>query len=225
MSPAPLRLVFDVQGELLQAARDCEADVFFAQFGNTADQLAQNYEKYEADTHFLAVVDEDDRVLAVSRLVFPGPGGFPTLDDIAGPPWNADPFQCCESAGIDLERTLDAATIAVRNGLRKQGFAASHALLYGIYAAMWANGLPWKLCINDAVPNQLLLALGLVYPTLPGTSVMPYYGSAASTPMYAYLPELMANQQRLAPLAHQAIGEGVGLNGVEVPAKAEFRLR
>jgi hypothetical protein len=225
VSDPPLRLQFDVQGELLEAARECEAEVFSARFGYTAEELTESYARYDAQTHFLVVTDHADRVLAASRLVFPGPGGLPTMDDVAAPPWSVDPFQVAELAGLDLDRTLDGATFAVRDGLRRQGYAASHVLLHGMFAAMLANRLPSLLCIIDAVPNEMLRALGLIFTTLPGTSTQPYYASPASTPMYAHLTDLLAGQQRLAPQAHRAIGEGIGLAGVVVPPVHKFRLR
>src|SRR4029453_7143857 len=39
----PLRLLFDVQGELLESARECEAEVFLRWYGNTREQLAEEY--------------------------------------------------------------------------------------------------------------------------------------------------------------------------------------
>lgn len=224
MSQAPLRLLFDVQGEIREAAKECEADVFYAHFGNTAQDLADAYRKYESSTHFMAVADQDGQVLAAARLIFPGPAGLKTFDDVAEEPWRIDPLRAAEQAGLELNRTMDGTTFAVRDGLRRHGFAASHALLYGMFAGMAANGISSLVAMVDSVVIGLLRDLGLIFETIPGTSSQPYFGSAATTPMYAHLAALMATQQRLAPGAYQAIGQGIGLAGVEVPGKHEFGI-
>ena len=226
MSPAPLRLVFDVRGELLEAARQCEAEVFLARFGNTAQQLDDAYGKYEPDTHFQAVLDRTGRVVAASRLVFPGPNGLPTMDGVAAPPWNFDPIQAAEAtaaAGLDLDRTMDISTFAVRDGLHKLSFGASYGIMYGLFAAMAANQVASVLAIIDAVPIQLLRDVGVIFHPIPGSTGRPFFGSPDSTPMYGHLDEVLATQQRLAPRAYQALGHGIGLN-VEVPPVAGFRL-
>jgi hypothetical protein len=224
VSLAPLRLLFDVQGEIKEAAKECEAEVFYAHFGNTAQDLADAYGKYESSTHFMAVVDPTGQVLGAARLIFPGPVGLKTLDDVAEQPWGIDPRRAAEQAGLDLARTMDGTTFAVRDGLRRQGFAISHALLYGMFAGMAANRIRSLVAMVDSVVIGLLRELGLIFETIPGTTSQPYFGSAATTPMYAHLAALMATQQQLAPSAHRAIGQGIGLAGVEVPSKDELRI-
>ena len=102
MSEAPLRLLFDVQGEVREAARECEADVFSTRFGNTAQDLADAYGKYESTTHFMAVTDQPGRVVGAARLIFPGPAGLKSFDDVAGEPWRVDLRQAAAEAGLDL---------------------------------------------------------------------------------------------------------------------------
>ena len=224
MTDRPLRLFFDVQGEMLEAARDCEAEVFADRFGNTAAELDEAYGPYEAHTHFVAVVDPDGTVAAVMRLIFPGPAGLKTLDDLARPPWSVDPAAAARQAGLDLESTLDVATMAVRNGMRRQGFAASHALAYGLFGAMRVNGIRSMVAMIDAVPYELLRGIGLMFPAIPGTVSRPYFGSPATTPIYAQLEPLLDTQARLAPVAHRAIRHGIGLTGVQVPEPEALRL-
>jgi hypothetical protein len=224
VSEAPLRLLFDVQGEIREAAKECEADVFFARFGNTAQDLAEAYGKYESTTHFMAVTDQTRRVMGAARLIFPGPAGLKTLDDVAEDPWRVDPRRAAAEAGLDLSRTMDGTTFAVRDGLRRQGFAVSHALLYGMFGGMEANGVSSLVAMIDSVVIEMLRKLGLIFETIPGTGSRPYFGSAATTPMYAHLDQLMSTQKRLAPLAHRAIGEGIGLAGVDVPPMDDLRI-
>jgi S-adenosylmethionine decarboxylase len=42
-----LRLVFDPSGDVLQAARACEADIFYQAYGNSPQLLAEEYAAYE----------------------------------------------------------------------------------------------------------------------------------------------------------------------------------
>jgi hypothetical protein len=220
----PLRLFFDVQGELLDAARECEAEVFRDRFGNTAAELEEAYGPYRAHTHFLAVVDAAGAVAAVMRLIWPGPAGLKTLDDLARPPWGLDPARAARRAGLEPESTLDVATLAVRNGMRRRGFDASHALAYGLFGAMRMNGIRSMVAMIDAVPYELLRGIGLRFPAIPGAVTRPYFGSPATTPIYGQLEPLLAAQARLAPVAHRAIRHGVGLSGVQVPEPEELRL-
>jgi hypothetical protein len=222
--PAPVRLVFDAQGPLREAARACEAEVFSAWFGNTAGELAEAYGKYEDSTHWLVIADADDRVLAVSRLIWPGPAGWKTIDDLACPPWEIDSRRAARQAGLDLDRTLDVTTMAVRRGVHRLGFDASHAMAYGLFGAMRMNGIESMVALLDAVPLELLRGIGLNFTPIPGTAAGPYFGSAATTPVYARMDSLLAAQERLAPAAHQAIRHGIGLAGVELPAPEALRL-
>ncbi len=59
---ALLNLHFDVRGDLLEAARQCEEDVFLEAFGNTRTQLDEEYGPYNDQSVFIAVSDENGDV-------------------------------------------------------------------------------------------------------------------------------------------------------------------
>jgi hypothetical protein len=119
---------------------------------------------------------------------------------------------------------MDGTTFAVREGVRRRGYAASHALLYGMFGGMEMNGIQSIVTMLDALAISILTDLGLNFQTIPGTSTQPYFGSEATTPSYAHLPALLSAQQELAPRWYQSIGLGIGLAGVEVPPKHELKL-
>jgi hypothetical protein len=230
VTQAPLRLQFDVKGELREAAKECEAELFAARFGKTARklgnarELGHAYERYESASRFSIVTDESGQVIAASRLIFPGPAGLKALHDIAVEPWKVNPKQATGTAGLDPAQTVDATSFAVRDGLGAQGVEASYALLYGLFGALEVNGIPSMVAVIDDPVRRMLRTLGLIFHRLPGTSPQPYFGSAASEPVYAHLSYLMTTQRALAPREHLAIARGIGLVGVDVPPPHELRL-
>ena len=64
-----LAMRFQVEGALLASALECEAEVFLRWFGNTAEQLADEYGPYEDSTVFLVVADRQDEVIGTVRLL------------------------------------------------------------------------------------------------------------------------------------------------------------
>lgn len=123
------RLHFDPQGAVLASARECEAEVFLRWYGNTREQLAQEYSRYDAHSTFLALADPDGQVLAAARLISPGPAGLKTLDDISSAPWGVDGRRVAHAARMDLNTTWDVATIGVRRGAaRRRGGIRPRAL-------------------------------------------------------------------------------------------------
>src|SRR6476646_7922731 len=106
-------LHFDPEGDVLDAARDCEASVFLQQYGNTAQQWAEEYGPYDPSSAFIAITDAQGDAVAAMRLILPGPLGLKTLADVARPPWNLDGARVARAAGMITTRTWDVATLAV----------------------------------------------------------------------------------------------------------------
>ena len=98
------RLHVNPTGDLLAAARECEADVFLHWYGNTREQLADEYGPYEDRSVYLVVSDADDDVVATMRLIAPGgEAGLKAINDLSGPPWKVDGTRAALSAGLDLD--------------------------------------------------------------------------------------------------------------------------
>jgi hypothetical protein len=220
-----LRLVFDPTGDVLSAARECELHVFARTYGNTVRELQVEYGPYENETVFLAVVDANDDVLAVCRLIVPGPAGLKSLKDAGRPPWCVDGVRAARAARIDLSRTWDVATIGVRSDRGAARLLTAAALYHGIVLAARANRVRSVVMIMDERARRLLTAIGVRTSALPGTRAAPYLGSPASTPLYLHLAEMLDNQRRTNPEGYRLIGQGIGLDGVSVPEPAAFRLR
>ncbi len=223
-SPGLCRLHFAPEGELLASAKECEAQVFLHWFGNTRQQLAQEYLPYDGASTFLALADSKGEVLAAARLIPPGASGLKTLDDVSQPPWGVDGPRAARAAKLDLDSTWDVATIGVRGGVRGPGVHHALALYHGLVLAGRANQVSGFVAIMDEKVRTLLGAIGLEFHPLPGTAAGPYLGSAASTPVYAEFDRLLDNQRVVAPEAHRLVTLGIGLDGVSVPALDHFRL-
>lgn len=220
---APLTLHFDVTGDLLQGARDCEAEVFLRWYGNTREQLAQEYGAYEDSSAFLCVADEHGEVLAAARLLAPGGrAGLKTLTDVARAPWHVDGARAARAAGAELDTTWDVATLGVRRQVRDAA-RLSLALYHGVVNVCQANGMSGFVAVLDDRVRRLLDSVGIVTRTLPGTSTAPYLGSPRSTPVYVLRSFLFDQQRRDFPDAYRLVTLGQGLDGIAVPGLEQFR--
>ena len=229
-----LQLVSD--GDLLTSALECEAEVFLRWYGNTEEQLAEEYGPYSDRSVFVAVADERGTVQATARLLTPagaergsatGPAGPPalkTLVDVGRPPWSVDPVRAAAAAGLDPATTWEIATISVRQPTGPSGLRLSLALYHGLIAVSRANGMSAFVAVLDERVRRLLGTVGLATRTLPGTRPAPYLGSARSTPVYAHCAAVLDHQRRRFPDAYRLVTLGVGLDGVVVPALEEFTL-
>jgi hypothetical protein len=217
VNTTPLRLVLDPVDSDLEAALACEAEVFLATYGNTAEEFEREYGPYADDTGFMTVLDESGLALATTRFIAPGPRGLKSLNDIAREPWGNDGVRSARAVGLDPARTWDIATIAVRR-VQGRNPLCSAALYHGIVTAAQANGIESVVMIMDARARRLLSASGLHPSLLPGTGEGEYLGSARSTPLWANLDRLFDQQRRTDPDAYRLIYQGIGLDGITLPS-------
>ena len=75
--------------------------------------------------------------------------------------------------------------------------------------------------IDERVRSTLRL-VGLPTVPLPGARPLPFCGSAASTPVWGNCADMLTQQRRENPEAHQLIRQGVGLTDVELPGLEAF---
>ncbi len=223
--PQQLRLCFDVQDDLLAAARGCEVDVFDSAYGNTPEQLAQEYGPYDDASVFIALADDGGRVFAACRVITWSDLGLKTLVDLGREPWRLDGMRSAHAAGIDPTTTWDIATLGVRSELGRTGVMAAAALYHGLVAGGRANGVTTMITIVDERVRTLLHSVGLATHVLPGATTAEYLGSPRSTPSYAHLAAVIDNQRRRTPEAYRMITQGVGLAGVRLPGPDEFVLK
>jgi hypothetical protein len=215
---------FDARGEMLESARQCEAEVFHRWFGNTRTELDEEYGAYEADSIFLVLADAADEVVAAVRLIAPGPSGFKTLDDLARAPWQVDGARSAAAAGLDLSSTWEVGTLCVRAGV-PSSTKLSLALYHGLMTVAQVNGMSAFIAILDERVRRLLSSVGITTRPLPGVRTAPYLGSAQSTPVYSPFAAMLDAQRRDLPDAYRLVTLGVGLDGIVVPDRGTFRRR
>lgn len=221
----PLTMHVAVEGELLAAALECEAAAFLHHYGNTAEQLAEEYGPYEEHSTFLALADRDGDVVAATRIIRPNTApGLKALVDAGNPPWSADPAASAAAAGLDPRFTWEVATIGVRPDAATSAAPLALALYHGILCVCRANAPSSFVAILDERARRILRSVALVMHPLPGTGPASYLGSAASTPMYVHAAQLMDHQRRTSPDAYRLLTLGVGLDDVVVPPLETFRF-
>lgn len=224
MVSEPLALHFDPDGDLLEAARSCEADVFLRWFGNTREQLDDEYAAYDHASVFIALARADDDVIGACRLIVPSPAGLKTLNDVAREPWCLDGERSARAAGVDPGNTWDVATLGVRAGLGGAGMLAAAALYHGLIVASRVNKVQSIVIMIDEQVRTLLTSIAMFTHALPGASSAPYLGSPATTPVYGNCAQMLDTQRRENPDAHRLIAQGVGLDGVTSINEADFVL-
>jgi hypothetical protein len=220
----PLRLVFAPGGAALEAALDCEADVFEQRFGESREHLHGSLAAHEDTSVFLAVLDRSGTAVAASRLVTPGPRRHKTLDYLAAEPWGIDPDEAVQLTGVQLGRTYDVATLTVRPRSVGEGALWTAALCHGMFQIAKANGVSHTIALLDEAARQRLASVGIIYHAFPGARAQAFDGSPATTPVYASMPDMFARQRREFPEAYQLINKGLGLRDVHLPPLDHFRL-
>jgi hypothetical protein len=216
-------LHFDPVGEILDAARACEADVFLAEYGNTRAQWTEEYGPYDDASTFLAITDRTGRAVAMMRLIMPSVIGLKSLHDTARRPWSVDGLRAARAAGMTIAETWDVATLAIRPDVRPRGLLSA-ALYHGLFRATRANGARWIVMIMDVRARRLLNAACIETQSLPGTRPGPYLGSSSSVPLWGDMTLMADRQRQVNPDAHRLINLGIGLDGITVPPAAQFVL-
>jgi hypothetical protein len=217
-------LHFDATGDVLDAARACETSVFLEQYGNTTSQWEEEYGPYDNTSAFIAVTEPGGDAVATMRLILPSVVGLKTLVDVGRPPWSIDGNRSARAAAMSVDSTWDVATLAIRKGAARSSMLSA-ALYHGLLLATRANAARWIVMIMDVRARRLLNMVGLRTHVLPGTTLAPYLGSAASVPLWAEVAPMVDNQRRTNPDAYRLVSLGVGLDAITVPEPSQFVLK
>lgn len=220
-----LNLHFDVRGDLLDAARQCEEDVFLQAFGNTRTQLDEEYGPYNDQSVFVAVADDAGQVYGACRLITPGSTGLKTLNDVSREPWGVDGLRAAAAAGIDPANTWDIGTLGVRKDFRGSRMSVAIALYHALVVSTRVNEVGSITAVLDDQVRRLLTASDYILTSLPGTRTAEYLGSPASTPVFGHCAGMLDAQRRMNPDAYRLISLGIGLDGISIPEADAFELR
>jgi hypothetical protein len=222
---ALLSLHFNVRGDLLEAARECEEDVFLQAFGNTRSQLDQEYGPYNDQSVFVAVADDSGEVFGACRLITPGATGLKTLNDVSRAPWGVDGLRAARAAGVDPANTWDIGTLGVRKDYRGSRASVAIALYHALVVSTRVNEVGAIVAVLDDQVRRMLTLSDYIMTNLPGTRTAEYLGSPASTPVYGHCAGMLDAQRRMNPDAYRLISMGIGLDGISVPEPSAFELR
>jgi hypothetical protein len=185
---------------------DFEALQFGAHYGETAQTLAESFAPFIEATMFVRVRNAAGEVVGMARMIGPSAAGLPAIHDVALPGWRLRPEEVVAELGCDPASTWEIGTITALSGV--PALASWHAVLFllqvnrvGIVVAM----------LDDRVGAILNGRLKLRVSTMPGAVSAPYYGSPASTPIYARVEEVLARQCQEARAMWDLVTCGIGL--------------
>ena len=98
-------------------------------------------------------------------------------------------------------------------------------LFHGLVQAARANNIGSAVMMIDERVRGLLALAGMTGQTMPGAQTTCYMGSARCTPVYEHCQQAFDRQRRINPEGYRLFMQGIGLDGLEVPQLAEFRLQ
>jgi hypothetical protein len=199
-----------------ELGRCVEREVFLEAFGNTPEQLGEEYGPYERSSFFICVIDQRrGRPAGVMRVLQPSSRGFKSLNDI-GPVWGEPAAALIERVGLalDLDRTWDIATLAIADEYR--GKAARGLVSMGLYQTLTLAarycGVEWFVAILDMpVLRMLRWKLRMIFAGFDGLPPLSYLGSAASIPAWCSVVDAERRLAEEDPDLHAILVEGDGL--------------
>lgn len=181
------RAAFADIGRFIERVRFEEA------FGNTADEMHQEYGPYENEsTFFLSLDTEKKTPVGALRIIRNSDAGLKTVNDISAPPLNLTIDVIRDSHHIStFDECWDIGTVAAMHGYPPG--AASIQLYRGAYLAAMRENVQHVVSVIDMnVLPKLTNYLGFPFVSLAGTGPFEYLGSKQSQAVYGYVPEFHA---------------------------------
>jgi hypothetical protein len=208
--------VFVASDPAAEIARGLERRVFLDAFGNTAELLADEYERYEPASFFVCVIDHRREVCAaMMRVIVPisdGPG-LKSLRDVK-PVWGESAEDLLAASGVLLEPACswDLATLAVDREYRTgAALGLMHIGLYQAVARLARHfGVTWLVAILD-YPVYRLIRLQLHRIFIAYGDERSYLGSARSVPVYCPIQEIEVEAAAADSSLHELIYVGSAL--------------
>jgi len=202
-----------------ELGRFVERGVFLEVFGNTPEQLADEYDQYEPGSIFITVVDHARRVPAgTMRVLVPSAAGFKSLDDVlAG--WGVPLPELLARVdnGWDLDRVWDLATLAVAPEYR--GEAALGLVTQALLQTLTMLGEGWGVdryvaILDLPVLRMLQWRIGRPFDAFPGVDAREYLGSTQSMPVWGSRRAWSEHLADHDPILHELFFAGSGLEPV-----------
>jgi hypothetical protein len=105
---------FESSSKEANLGRYVESTVFYETFGNDPILMDQEYGPYEHSSDFYVVVDHEEKMpVGVMRIIKNSGAGLKSLNDIKDTPLEFTDEDVCAAYGIDKDRCIDIATLAI----------------------------------------------------------------------------------------------------------------
>jgi hypothetical protein len=199
-----------------ELGRLLERDVFLEAFGNSVDDLKEEYRIYEESSLFILVLDHLRHLPAgVIRVVRPSPVGFKSLNDLE-PTWGESAAVLMERTGLNFppERIWDVATLAIPPEYRAKaiGGLVTMGLYQTLTMAARASGIELLVTILDMpVFRMLRWKMRMIFAGYRGIGPKSYLGSVASMPSWCDLLHADKHLSSVDSDLHGILFKGVGL--------------
>jgi hypothetical protein len=203
-------------------ALELEASLFFEEFGNTSEQLAEEYGPYEHHGVVIYVVDNLNNTTAgLTRIIMPNDRvGLKTVNDIKKlwPELYADP---------EVVRTLltgrdcwDIGTLVIAPEYQAPLAAGlvSLALYQSVARLAQRCQVDTLIALVDNIVHRMThWKFHAPFEAIPGAMVKPYLGSKASLPVYSRISEWETRLRKVDTTLHDIIFNASGIEGAVSP--------
>jgi len=199
-----------------------ESSLFLEKFGNTSEQLAEEYGPYEHHSVVIYVADNLNNTTAgLTRIILPNDRvGLKTVNDIKKlwPELYTDP---------EVVRTLltghdcwDIGTLVIAPEYQAPMAAGLVSLaLYQSVARLAQRCQVDTLIalVDNTVHRMTHWKFRAPFEAIPGAMVKPYLGSKASLPVYSRISEWETHLRKVDPTLHDIIYNASGIEGAVSP--------
>jgi hypothetical protein len=204
-----------------ELGRRVERAVFFDAFGDTADELADEYDPYEPASYFFVVIDHRRRIAAgAMRVIMPTDAGQKSLDDLLRVWGRSADGVISGTATFPTGTAWDLATLAVHpqyRGAATSGLV-SLSLIQALNMTAPPSGVSAYVTVLDSVVLRFLQwQLNKPFQAFAGIDARPYLGSPLSQAVFCDVTEWRDRLAIANPALHELLFEGTGQEAAVAP--------
>ncbi len=178
--------------------RYVESTVFYDTFGNRPDLMSKEYEAYDPASEFYVVVDHEEELpVGVMRVIGNSEAGLKSLEDLEKLPLGFNKGDVIQGYGLDLDRCVDVATLAVLKSHRnlEYDFIPSKLTYRTLFLKVLNNpDYDHTVAIIDKKAEKNLKLLKFPFSSMFDSGYFDYLDSEASTALIAknsmFVPQL-----------------------------------
>ena len=174
--------------------RYVEEEVFVKEFGNTPEEMVEQYGPYEAASRFWVVFDLNSRLpVGALRAIENSPAGLKTLNDIEEDYLRIPTKEISDRYQLDLDKTWDVGTVAVLREYRgrKHDFLPSLTLYRALYRGAVNEDIKDFVAIIDKDAKFGLDLMGVPFKPIMDSESFSYLGSKVSWALHSRVEDLV----------------------------------